>query len=59
MIIHNVKGIEHGIIELPIENGLYGIVGNNGSGKSTIMSCLSQFTDLTILVETNKENTIS
>jgi AAA15 family ATPase/GTPase len=42
LIIHGVKGIEHGIIELPIENGLYAIVGNNGSGKSTIMSCLSQ-----------------
>jgi AAA15 family ATPase/GTPase len=42
MVIHGVKGIEHGIIELPIDNGLYAIVGNNGSGKSTIMSCLSQ-----------------
>jgi predicted ATPase len=42
MIIHGVKGIEHGIIEIPIENGLYAIVGNNGTGKSTIMSCLSQ-----------------
>jgi predicted ATPase len=42
MIIHGIKGIEHGIIEIPIENGLYAIVGNNGSGKSTIMSCLSQ-----------------
>ncbi|MDR1963414.1 MAG: ATP-binding protein [Planctomycetaceae bacterium] len=42
MTIHGVKGIEHGIIELPIENGLYAIVGNNGTGKSTIMSCLSQ-----------------
>ncbi|MDR3343093.1 MAG: ATP-binding protein [Treponema sp.] len=42
MIINGIKGIEHGIIELPIENGVYAIVGNNGTGKSTIMSCLSQ-----------------
>jgi predicted ATPase len=42
MTIHGVKGIEHGIIEIPIENGLYAIVGNNGTGKSTIMSCFSQ-----------------
>jgi DNA repair exonuclease SbcCD ATPase subunit len=41
MTIHGVKGIEHGIIDIPIENGLYAIVGNNGTGKSTIMSCLS------------------
>ena len=40
--IHNIKGIENGIIELPIENGLYAIVGNNGTGKSTIMSCMAQ-----------------
>jgi predicted ATPase len=42
MTIHGIKGIEHGIIEIPIDNGLYAIVGNNGTGKSTIMSCLSQ-----------------
>lgn len=42
MTICKIKGIEKGIIELPIENGLYAIVGNNGSGKSTIMSCLAQ-----------------
>jgi predicted ATPase len=42
LTIHKIKGIEHGIIELPIENGLYAIVGNNGTGKSTIISCLSQ-----------------
>jgi len=40
--IHDIKGIENGTIELPIENGIFAIVGNNGSGKSTIMSCLAQ-----------------
>lgn len=42
MTIHGIKGIKHGIIELPVENGIYAIVGNNGTGKSTIMSCLAQ-----------------
>jgi predicted ATP-dependent endonuclease of OLD family len=42
MTIHGIKGIDHGIIEMPIENGLYAIVGKNGTGKSTIMSCFSQ-----------------
>ena len=42
MSIHKIKGIPNGQIELPIENGVYAIVGNNGTGKSTIMSCLAQ-----------------
>ncbi|KGQ56725.1 hypothetical protein IO44_02100 [Gallibacterium anatis str. Avicor] len=42
MIIHKIKGINHGEIELPIQNGLYAIVGSNGSGKSTIMLCIAQ-----------------
>ena len=42
MTIHKIKGIPNGRIELPIENGVYAIIGNNGTGKSTIMSCLAQ-----------------
>ncbi len=42
MIMHGIKGIDHGIIDLPLENGVFAIVGNNGCGKSTIMSCLAQ-----------------
>lgn len=42
MNIHNIKGIVNGSIELPIENGIFAIVGNNGCGKSTIMSCMAQ-----------------
>ncbi|HAU8106088.1 TPA: ATP-binding protein [Escherichia coli] len=42
MTIHKIKGIPNGLLELPIENGVYAIVGNNGTGKSTIMSCLAQ-----------------
>lgn len=40
--IHNIKGIGHGEINIPIKNGLYAIVGGNGVGKSTIMLCISQ-----------------
>ncbi len=40
--INKIKGITHGVIDIPISNDLYAIVGNNGSGKSTIMLCLSQ-----------------
>lgn len=40
--IHNIKNIQHAKLEFPIENGIFAIVGNNGSGKSTIMSCLAQ-----------------
>lgn len=42
MTIHKIKDIQHGIIEIPIENGVYALVGNNGTGKSTIMSCFAQ-----------------
>lgn len=42
LTIHKIKGIKHGIIELPLENGVFAIVGNNGTGKSTIMSCMAQ-----------------
>lgn len=42
LTIHKIKDIHHGIIEVPIENGVYAFVGNNGTGKSTIMSCLAQ-----------------
>lgn len=42
MIVHNIKGIVNGVIDVPIENGIFCFVGNNGVGKSTIMSCLAQ-----------------
>ena len=42
LIIHNIKNIKHAQIELPITNDILAIVGNNGCGKSTIMSCLAQ-----------------
>lgn len=39
--IHNLKCIEDLTIELPLERGLYAITGQNGSGKSTIVTCAS------------------
>lgn len=39
--IHKIKCIDDFSISLPIENGLYAITGQNGSGKSTIVSCAS------------------
>ena len=40
--INKIKSIKHGILELPMNNGLYAIVGNNGIGKSTIIYSLAQ-----------------
>ena len=40
--IHKIKSIEHAELELPIENGLYAIIGNNGTGKSTIIYSMAQ-----------------
>lgn len=40
--ISNVKNIKKATLELPLEKSLTLIVGNNGSGKSTILLALSQ-----------------
>lgn len=40
--IHEIKSIKHANLELPIENGVYAIVGNNGTGKSTIIYSMAQ-----------------
>lgn len=40
--IHKIKSIQNGILNLPMENGLYAIVGNNGTGKSTIIYSMAQ-----------------
>ena len=59
LTIHGIKGISHGVIEIPVENGLYAIVGNNGTGKSTIMACLSQLINNSGLNWTLKEKDFS
>lgn len=42
LTIKNVKNILSADIEIPYEDGLYALVGNNGCGKSTIMLLLAQ-----------------
>lgn len=40
--IKNIKSIKSADLELPLETGLYGLVGNNGCGKSTILLLMAQ-----------------
>lgn len=40
--IHNIKSISDLTINLPTNQGLYAITGQNGSGKSTIATCASR-----------------
>lgn len=42
MTINRIKNISHTELELPIQNGIYCMVGANGCGKSTMMACLAQ-----------------
>lgn len=37
--IRNVKNIDDFEFEIPVEKGLYALTGENGSGKSTVISC--------------------
>jgi energy-coupling factor transporter ATP-binding protein EcfA2 len=41
MVIHNIKSIRELEISLPLDKGLYAITGQNGSGKSTVITCAS------------------
>jgi len=40
--IENIKNISHGEIEIPLEKGVYSLVGTNGCGKSTILLSIAQ-----------------
>ena len=40
--IKNIKNINNCELVLPIEKGIYGLVGANGCGKSTVLSCIAQ-----------------
>ena len=37
--IHNIKNIDDFEFEIPTKKGLYALTGENGSGKSTVISC--------------------
>lgn len=41
MTIKHIKSIDELQISLPVEKGLYAITGQNGSGKSTVITCAS------------------
>lgn len=41
--IHNVKNIDDFEFEIPTQKGLYALTGENGSGKSTVISCAAAF----------------
>lgn len=41
MTINKIKCVDNITIELPVDKGLYAITGENGSGKSTIVTCAS------------------
>jgi len=40
--ITNIRHIHTADVEIPLEKGVYGIVGNNGCGKSTVLLSLAQ-----------------
>ena len=42
MVIHNIKSIKDFTFDIPTTKGLYALTGENGSGKSTVISCMSQ-----------------
>lgn len=40
--ISEIKNIKNANMSFSLKQGIYGIIGNNGTGKSTIMVCLAQ-----------------
>lgn len=40
--INNIKNIKKGALEIPLEKGVYTIVGINGSGKTTLLQAMAQ-----------------
>lgn len=50
MTIHKIKAIYHAEVEIPLESGIYALVGNNGTGKSTMIYCLAQLINRSSLI---------
>lgn len=52
--IKNIKNVKEFKIEIPLKKGLYGIVGQNGCGKSTVMLAISRLFRKSALNKLNK-----
>lgn len=54
--IENIKNITLGEIEIPLEKGVYSLVGTNGCGKSTILLAIAQLISKHYLGTLKKED---
>lgn len=54
--IENIKNIKSADIELPLESGVYALVGTNGCGKSTILLVMAQLISRHYLGTLKKED---
>jgi len=41
IVIENLKKIDYLEFIIKIEKGIYAIIGNNGTGKSSLITCIS------------------
>jgi len=57
--IDSIKNINTSSIEIPLERGVYALVGSNGCGKSTILLCLAQLISTHYLDTLKKEDYIA
>lgn len=56
LTIENIKNIRVANIEIPLESGVYALVGTNGCGKSTILLAIAQLISQNCLKTLRKED---
>lgn len=56
LTIENIKNIQSGNIEIPLESGVYALVGTNGYGKSTVLLAMAQLISKHYLGTLKKED---
>ena len=54
--IHKIKNIDSANFEIPIESGVYSLVGTNGCGKSTVLLSVAQLISKHYLGTLKKED---